>query len=122
MRLLRAPNVALRFKQTNEESPDLGALLLRQATMSAGEWRSSSDAAQVLACYLRCHPCVQEVRYPGLTGDPAYREASSTLRGGFGPQVVVLLGNGNWYSLDADDKTPAYDLVLEAEDLLATLF
>ncbi len=122
MRLLRAPNVALQFTQTNEESPDLGALLLRQATMSAGEWRSSSDAAQVLACYLRCHPCVQEVRYPGLTSDPDYREASSTLRGGFGPQVVVLLANGNWYSLDADDKTPAYDLVLEAEDLLATLY
>ena len=90
--------------------------------MSAGEWRRASDAAQVLARYLRCHPCVQEVRYPGLTSDAAYREASSTLRGGFGPQVVVLLANGNWYSLDVDDKTPAYDLVLEAEELLATLF
>lgn len=114
--------MALHIKQTNEESPDLGALLLQQAGMSAGEWRSSSDAAQVLACYLRCHPRVQEVRYPGLTSDPAYREASSTLRGGFGPQVLAHLSNGNWYSFDVDDKTPAYDFVLEAEELLATLF
>ncbi len=89
--------------------------------MGEGAWRVSSDAAQVLACYLRCHPRVGEVRYPGLTSDPSYQQASSTLRGGFGPQVLVRLLDGNWYSLLADDKTPAYELVLEVEDLLAAL-
>ncbi len=114
--------MALELKKTDAESPDLGALLLLQGKMSAGEWRFASDAAQVLACYLRCHPAVREVRYPGLTCDAAYREASSTLRGGFGPEVLVLLADGNWYSLVADEKIPAYDLVLQAEGLLAYQF
>jgi cystathionine beta-lyase/cystathionine gamma-synthase len=80
--------------KTDQLGPDLGALLSLQAQMAAGEWRLVSDAAQVIACYLVCHPAVARVRYPGLTSDEDYREASSTLRGGFGPQVDVLLADG----------------------------
>lgn len=71
-----------------------------QEAMEAGEWRERSDAAQVVANFLRCHPKVAEVRYPGLTNDPCYREASSTLRGGFGP--IVWLGiDDRWFTFEA---------------------
>lgn len=76
-------------------------LLELQAGMDAAEWRRVSDVAQVVASYLACHPCVQAVRYPGLTGDASYHEASCTLRGGFGPLVDVLLPSGTWLRYDA---------------------
>lgn len=79
------------LKPVDEKGPDLGALLCLQETMPEGEWREASDAAQVVANYLRCHPAVCDVRYPGLTSDPDYREASVTLRGGFGPWVDLRL-------------------------------
>ncbi len=49
--------------------------------------REASDAAQVAAAYLTCHPAVTCVRYPGLKDDPTYRIAASTLQSGFGPCV-----------------------------------
>ncbi len=96
--------------------------------MTAGEWRAASDAAQVIANYLRCHPYVAEVRYPGLTSDPVYREASSTLRGGFGPLVWLRVAGSDgldsgsrtgfgWYILRADGVDP-YDQVMELEGFL----
>ena len=68
--------------------------------MTTGEWRERSDAAQVVANYLRCHPKVAEVRYPGLTGDRCYKEASSTLRGGFGPLVWLRI-DAQWFNFEA---------------------
>lgn len=85
------------LKPVDQKGPDLGALLCLQATMSEGEWREVSDSAQVVANYLRCHPAVAEVRYPGLTSDPDYHEASITLRGGFGPWVDLMLEAGPGY-------------------------
>ncbi len=112
------------LKVTDEKGPDLGALLSLQETMAAGEWRTASDAAQVIANFLRCHPCVAEVRYPGLTSDPAYREASSTLRGGFGPLVWLRVAGSDgpdsgagWYILRASGADP-YDQVMELEGFL----
>lgn len=109
--------------------PSLQGLLELQATLEAGEWRRCSDTAQVAANYLRCHPTVAEVRYPGLTSDPDYREASSTLRGGFGPLVRVRVlakssvssdcGEAEWLELNAR-KGPEdpHKLVLILEDCL----
>ncbi len=48
---------------------------------------SAGDAAQVAAVYLRCHPAVRTVAYPGLRRDPSFEVAARTLRGGFGPIV-----------------------------------
>lgn len=81
--------------------PSLSEVLEVQAGMDADEWRRVSDLAQVVASYLVCHPRVAEVRYPGLTGDPSYHEASCTLRGGFGPIVDVLLASGAWGRYDS---------------------
>ena len=81
--------------------PCLSELLELQTGMDAVVWRRVSDVAQVVASYLACHPRVQAVRYPGLTGDASYHEASYTLRGGFGPLVDVLLADGTWLRYDA---------------------
>lgn len=96
-------------------------LLELQAGMDAGEWRDVSDTAQVVANYLRCHPRVAEVRYPGLTSDPCYREASSTLRGGFGPWVDLRLSaTGKWLRFVAlpSSRLCAKDQVLGLEAFL----
>lgn len=100
--------------------PCLSDLLEMQAGMDAEAWRRVSDTAQVVASYLACHPAVEAVRYPGLTGDAAYHEASCTLRGGFGPLVDVLLASGAWMRYDARHAIgDARDEVLHLERVLA---
>lgn len=89
--------------------------------MAEGEWRARSDAAQVAANYLRCHPKVADVRYPGLTTDGSYREASSTLRGGFGPFVWVRVADEPRWRLFEADADDALGQVMGLESVLATL-
>lgn len=101
--------------------PPLDRLAELAKSMLAGEWRACSDVAQAVACYLACHPRVAAVRYPGLTSDPDYQRASSTLRCGFGPWVDVCLAGGEkpgWLRLDVTDAdAPAW--VCRLEELLA---
>lgn len=101
--------------------PPLDRLAELAESMPAGEWRARSDAAQALACYLACHPRVAEVRYPGLTSDAVYQEASSTLRCGFGPWVDVRLADAEkdaWLRVDVTNgDAPAW--VMRLESLLA---
>ena len=106
------------LKPVDQKGPDLGALLCLQATMSEGEWRFRSDAAQVVANYLRCHPAIAEVRYPGLTSDPDYQKAASTLRGGFGPLVWVRFLSGSRYFLFDASDAPSTEQVMALERLL----
>ena len=73
--------------------------------MDADAWRRVSDVAQVVASYLVCRDDVLAVRYPGLTSDADYHEASCTLRGGFGPLVDTLLADGTWARYDARAAT-----------------
>lgn len=76
------------------EAGDTELALLEQR---ARTWRASSDAAQVVASYLVCHPRVERVAYPGLRSDPSYEIASRTLENGFGPLVDVrLVGEDSW--------------------------
>ena len=101
--------------------PPLDRLAELAKSMLAGEWRARSDVAQAVACYLACHPRVAAVRYPGLTSDPDYQRASSTLRCGFGPWVDVCLAGGEkpgWLRLDVTD-TDAPAWVCRLEELLA---
>ena len=91
-----------------------------KAGRDAEAWRRVSDTAQVVASYLACHPAVEAVRYPGLTSDATYHEASCTLRGGFGPIVDVLLASGAWMRYDARRAAgDARDEVLRLERVLA---
>ena len=61
---------------------------------------------------------VAAVRYPGLTSDAAYQEASSTLRCGFGPWVDVRLADAEkdaWLRVDVTNgDAPAWVMRLEA--------
>ena len=55
--------------------------------------RHSENALRV-AEYLKKHPKVSWVRYPGLKDDPAYKTASKYLKKGFGGMVVFGIKGG----------------------------
>lgn len=86
------------------------------AQMGSDRWRQVSDVAQVVANYLRCHPRVEAVRYPGLKSDPLFERAAQTLRGGFGPLVHYEV-DGQWHCLECSPGD-AKDAVLELEERL----
>ena len=67
---------------------------------------AASDAAQVVAAYLVCHPRVETVRYPGLKTDPNFARATSQLVGGFGPYVDYMWKEspGEWHRFTATDE------------------
>lgn len=81
--------------------------------MGRERWRALSDAAQVVANYLVCHPRVEAVRYPGLKSDPDFGRAANTLVGGFGPRAAYRAA-GEWRLWEADDRD-ARDQVMELE-------
>lgn len=80
-------------------------------------WKAISDVAQVAANYLRCHPRVDEVRYPGLKDDHFFLAASHILVGGFGPNVDAHLDDGHWYRVICAPCDPQ-EFVLELEEWL----
>lgn len=94
----------------------LGAL---SGELGPGRWRSLSDAAQVVACFLACHPAVEQVRYPGLRSDELFERAACELRGGFGP-CVAFLAAGEWLLWEADARD-AREQVMELEGILAPM-
>ena len=62
--------------------------------------RAASDAAQVVAAYLACHPLVREVAYPGLKADATHEIAARTLESGFGPRIGWrTVHSSEWMSL-----------------------
>ncbi|WP_204831011.1 PLP-dependent transferase [Olsenella uli] len=100
-----------------EKNLDLAALQELSSQMGRERWRALSDAAQVVANYLVCHPRVEAVRYPGLKSDPDFGRAANTLVGGFGPRVAYRAA-GEWRLWEADDRD-ARDQVMELEVLLS---
>lgn len=56
--------------------------------------RHACDVARVCAEYLRCHPAVEHVRYPGLKDDEGHEVAAQVLHHGFGPAVDFWLAEG----------------------------
>ncbi len=100
-----------------EKYLDIDTLLALSSQMGRERWRVLSDAAQVVANYLACHPRVEAVRYPGLKADPDFPRAANTLVGGFGPRVVYR-ATGEWRLWEADERD-ARDQVMELENLLS---
>ena len=101
--------------------PSLTELAAIAEELGPERWRTLSDAAQVVASYLACHPRVAAVRYCGLKADPDFAEAACTLRGGFGPVVCVrLVGDapGTWRRWEPDGRD-VREQVMELEGLLA---
>ncbi|MDF1591966.1 MAG: O-acetylhomoserine aminocarboxypropyltransferase/cysteine synthase [Desulfobacterales bacterium] len=75
-------------------SPDNAWMFLQGIeTLSVRMQRHCSNAEKV-ARYLREHPLVKWVRYPGLESDPAYENASRQFKNGFGGMVVFGVSGG----------------------------
>lgn len=66
-------------------------LLLRGMRTLALRVERMSANALTLATYLRDHPAVEAVLYPGLPGDPGHALASQQMQGGFGGLLSVLI-------------------------------
>jgi len=98
------------------DSVSLEELVELSEKMGRQRWRLVSDVAQVVANYLRCHPRVEAVRYPGLKSDPLFAEASHTLVGGFSP-VVLYRTMGEWHELVCE-QVDAKELILSLEQRL----
>lgn len=97
-------DVARGLLSAGREAGDTELALLEQR---ARTWRASSDAAQVVASYLVCHPRVERVAYPGLRSDPSYEIASRTLENGFGPLIDVrLVGKDSWRRITCTPDDP----------------
>ena len=99
--------------RVGEKNLDLSTLQTLSSQMGRERWGVLSDAAQVVANYLVCHPRVEAVRYPGLKTDPDFPKAACTLVGGFGPYVTYRAA-GEWRLWEADERD-ARDQVMGLE-------
>ena len=118
-------NLVERLRQVEQVVTDDGAS--REALHTVLEegarwWRQASDVAQVAASYLRCHPAVEEVRYPGLKGDPSFSVAARTLQNGFGPYVDYRLSGDEVWNRVACEPCDPKELVCELERELKPAF
>lgn len=107
------------FEKLPVPSEDVCEGLLASVPKREALWHVTSDAAQVVAAYLSCHPRVAELRYPGLKTDPSFEVAARTLMGGFGSWVDYrVLGADSWQRYVATTGDPRAQ-VLALEDALA---
>jgi O-acetylhomoserine (thiol)-lyase len=75
-------------------APDNSFLFLQGIETLPVRMARHSENALAVAGYLRRHPKVAWVRYPGLPDDPTYAVASKYLRRGFGGMVVFGVKGG----------------------------
>ncbi len=76
-------------------SPDNAWLFLQGLETLPLRMARHSENAMAVATYLKEHPGVKWVRYPGLPDDPAYPVASRYMKNGFGAMVVFGLKGGS---------------------------
>ena len=69
-------------------SPDNAWIFLQGIETLPLRMQRHCDNAMAVARFLKGHPAVEWVRYPGLEDDPAYPVASRYLKNGFGGMVV----------------------------------
>ena len=75
-------------------SPDNAWMFLQGLETLPLRMERHSDNAMGVAKYLKTHPKVEWVRYPGLEDDPTYPVASKYLKNGFGGMVVFGIKGG----------------------------
>jgi O-acetylhomoserine (thiol)-lyase len=75
-------------------SPDNAWMFLQGLETLTLRMERHSENAQKVAEYLKSHPGVTWVRYPGLEDDPTYPVASRYLKKGFGGMVVFGIKGG----------------------------
>ena len=75
-------------------SPDNAWIFLQGLETLALRIQRHCENATSVARFLKTHPKVSWVRYPGLEDDPAYPVASKYLKNGFGAMVVFGIEGG----------------------------
>jgi len=75
-------------------APDNAWLFLQGLETLPLRMERHSDNAMQVAMYLKNHPNVAWVRYPGLTDDPTHSTAKKYLKNGFGGMVVFGIKGG----------------------------
>ncbi|MFO7837911.1 MAG: O-acetylhomoserine aminocarboxypropyltransferase/cysteine synthase family protein [Desulfosalsimonadaceae bacterium] len=75
-------------------SPDNAWLFLQGLETLPLRMQRHCENAMQAAEFLRSHPAVAWVRYPGLTDDPAHPTAESYLQNGYGAMVVFGIKGG----------------------------
>ncbi len=97
---------AVEAKACPAEDVTISATGAEKQTSARVSRHAASDAAQVVAAYLACHPRVEAVHYPGLKTDPNFARATSQLVGGFGPYVDYMWREspGEWHRFTATDE------------------
>ena len=75
-------------------NPDNAWLALQGLETLSLRMARHCENALAVARYLKGHPSVAWVRYPGLGDDPAHSTAARVLGGGFGGMVVFGIGGG----------------------------
>lgn len=113
------PGIAERLSALPQAGGDALEEARERIDRGVREWRASSDAAQVVAAYLTCHPRVAEVRYPGLKSDPSFEVAARTLQRGFGPVVDFRLHGEREWERRICDSGDERGLVMSIEQWLS---
>ena len=76
-------------------------LLLRGMRTVSLRVERMSQNAQTLATYLKDHPRVEAVLYPGLSDHPGHALAMRQMQGGFGPLLSFIVKDGAPAALNA---------------------
>lgn len=97
---------AVEAKACSAEDVTVSATGAEEQASARVSRHAASDAAQVVAAYLACHPRVEAVRYPGLKTDPSFARATTQLVGGFGLYVDYMWKEspGEWHRFTATDE------------------
>jgi O-acetylhomoserine/O-acetylserine sulfhydrylase-like pyridoxal-dependent enzyme len=116
------PGVGERLDAMARKAPVDSQSVTSLAERADERWHRASDAAQVVASYLRCHPRVERVSYPGLKSDPSFAVAARTLQGGFGPLVDVCVAgdgkDGAWRRVTCGESDPKAQVMMLEKSLL----
>jgi len=97
-------------------SPDNAWMFLQGLETLPLRMERHSENAESVAQYLKSHPKVTWVRYPGLEDDPTYPVASKYLKNGFGGMVVFGIKGGHAAGSKFVDSLELFSLLANVGD------
>ncbi len=97
-------------------SPDNAWMFLQGIETLHIRMQRHSENAMKVAEYLSDNPFVDWVRYPGLEGDPAYKNASLQFENGFGGMVVFGIKGGRESGEKFIDNLPLFSHLANVGD------
>ena len=97
-------------------SPDNAWMFLQGLETLPLRMERHCENAESVAQYLKTHPKVTWVRYPGLEDDPTYPVASKYLKNGFGGMVVFGIKGGHAAGSKFVDSLELFSLLANVGD------